>query len=59
MVVGEVEADGDGLKKKKNAIKVADGEEAGAEGLAKRPRGGQKIRPRKRCRTRRFAWPWD
>ena len=59
MVVGEVEADGAGLKKKKNAIKVADGEEAGAKGLAKRPRGGQKIRPRKRCRNRRFVWLWD
>ena len=44
-VVGEIKPDGDGLKKKEDAVVVADREQPGADGVPQGPGGGQAIRP--------------
>ena len=57
--VGEIKSDSDGLKDKEDPIVFFDRQEARPEGGPKAPRGGQAVRPRRKCRSRRSVWPWD
>ena len=57
--VRKIKAYPDGLKDEEDAVVFFDRQKARPEGGPKAPGGGQAVRPRRKCRSRRFVWPWD